>query len=641
MSLPRYPSYKDSGVEWLGQVPEHWSKTALKFLGEYQNGFPFKPEDWGTEGLPIIRIAQLTGVNEPNFYAGKLDKRVQVGTGDLLFSWSATIDSFIWDRGSAWLNQHIFKVTPSVEAEKKYLFYVIKHVAPKLADFDAHGSTMRHIKKESLGERVVVPPRVEQAAIAEFLDRETGKIDELVAEQRRLMELLKEKRQAVISHAVTRGLNPNAPLKPSGIEWLGDVPAHWKMVRLRALFRQQKRQDQVGKPVLSVYRDYGVILKDSRDDNMNKTPEDLSAYQLVNPSDLVVNKMKAWQGSLGVSDLEGITSPDYVVFSPRHRECSAFLHLLLRSQRMVSIYRSISNGIRPAQWRLEPDTFLSLPVFLPPDQEQRDLVFFVTDQTSRFDALTSEAQRAIDLLQERRTALISAAVTGQIDVRDTMAKAHGLGAALDLRVARAVLAAEILTLCNPIRPVHRVKLQKLIHLSEHEGELEEIGGDYERQAHGPYDEELMNDVAVELRSRRWFEEKKVEDRFIYIPLEKAGEHVAYLQHWGDKFTKVTRILGLLNSFQTARCERYSTLYAAWNDLLIKGRSPSDAEIIHEASDPTSWHESKSDFTQESWAEALQWMKANDVVPKGFGMHTRRFRAPRRTVDRTGTQLKLL
>jgi type I restriction enzyme S subunit len=150
---------------------------------------------------------------------------------------------------------------------------------------------------------------------------------------------------------------------------------------------------------------------------MNKTPEDVSAYQLVNPGDLVVNKMKAWQGSLGVSNFEGITSPDYIVFAPRHRELPLFLHLLLRTQNMANVYRSISNGIRPSQWRLEPDLFLGLAIFIPPISEQREVAAFVADQTSRFDALTIEAQRAIDLLQERRTALISAAVTGKIDVR--------------------------------------------------------------------------------------------------------------------------------------------------------------------------------------------------------------------------------
>ena len=190
MSLPRYPKYKDSGVEWLGEVPEHWCRSALKFLGEYQNGYPFKPEDWGEEGLPIIRIAQLTGNAEDNFYNALLDTKLLVRKGDLLFSWSATIDTFIWKKGDAWLNQHIFKVTPTDEADKKFLFYLIKHVAPKLADFDAHGSTMRHIKKESLGQRVFVPSPDEQRQIVSFLDIEIGKVDALVEEQRRLIELL-------------------------------------------------------------------------------------------------------------------------------------------------------------------------------------------------------------------------------------------------------------------------------------------------------------------------------------------------------------------------------------------------------------------------------------------------------------------
>jgi type I restriction enzyme S subunit len=314
-----------------------------------------------------------------------------------------------------WPNNHIHVLRPKFFNTARFITYALN-----VTDYSQFidGSTRDKLTQSSMAEIPIPWPCIdEQHAIAAFLDCGTAKIDALIAEQQRLIALLAEKRQAVISHAVTKGLNPDAPMKDSGIEWLGEVPAHWTLIRLRGLFRQEKRQNQFGKPVLSVYRDFGVILKDSRDDNMNKTPDDLSAYQLVNPSDLVVNKMKAWQGSLGVSDLEGITSPDYVVFTPRHRESSTFLHLLLRSQRMVTIYRSISNGIRPSQWRLEPDLFLGLPAFLPPGQEQRDVVSFITDQTSRFDVLTAEAQRAIALLQERRTALISAAVTGKIDVR--------------------------------------------------------------------------------------------------------------------------------------------------------------------------------------------------------------------------------
>jgi type I restriction enzyme S subunit len=409
-------------VEWLGEVPEHWERKPLKHVAAFINGDAFKPTEWRESGTPIIRIENLNGGEDFNHFDGELEPRYRVQKGDLLFGWSGnrgtSFGPFIWWRdGEFALNQHIFRVVPK-EMIATELYWVLKAVTVHVEE-QAHGIIgMVHITKGDLGEiNIPVPTPAEQNAIAAFLVRETAKIDALVGEQRQLIELLKEKRQAVISHAVTKGLNQHARMKPSGIEWLGDVPEHWEQKRLRLLFKQVKRQDQEGKEVLSVYRDYGVIRKDSRDDNMNKTPEDLSAYQLVNPGDLVVNKMKAWQGSLGVSELEGITSPDYVVFEPSHNDVPSFLHLLLRSSGMVSIYRSISNGIRPAQWRLEPDAFLAQTIFLPPRSEQEEIVKFVTDQTLKLDDLTTEAQRAIDLLQERRTALISAAVTGKIDVR--------------------------------------------------------------------------------------------------------------------------------------------------------------------------------------------------------------------------------
>jgi type I restriction enzyme S subunit len=422
MSLPRYPKYKDSGVEWLGEVPEHWQVIPLKRLAEFINGDAFKPTEWAESGTPIIRIQNLNGSEEFNYFDGDVEPRYLVHAGDLLFGWSGnrgtSFGPFLWRRNEVCaLNQHIFRVVPT-SISKQSLYWTLKAVTVHVED-QAHGIIgMVHITKGDLGAiNVPIPPDQEHQRLASFLDQETAKIDALVEEQQRLIELLKEKRQAVISHVVTKGLNPDALMKDSGTESLGEVPRHWTRTRLRFLFRQEKRQDQSEKPVLSVYRDYGVILKDSRDDNMNKTPEDLSAYQLVNPGDLVINKMKAWQGSLGVSVFEGITSPDYIVFTPHHQESPDFLHLLLRSRSMVSIYRGISNGIRLAQWRLEPDSFLALGVFLPPMQEQRELVSFVADESLRFDALIAEATRAIDLLEERRTALISAAVTGKLDVR--------------------------------------------------------------------------------------------------------------------------------------------------------------------------------------------------------------------------------
>jgi type I restriction enzyme S subunit len=439
MSFPRYPAYKDSGLEWLGEVPEHWVVMALKRVATIQTGLAkgkeVEPEH--CVEVPFLRVA--------NVQDGFLDleqihtilipdqslTRYLLRPGDVLMNEGGDFDKL--GRGAIWNGEiepcihqnHVFAVRPHSVSPSWLNAYTSSEQANSYFISRSKQSTnLASISSSNLMELLVpVVPDSETTQILDFLDRETAKIDALIAEQQRLIELLQEKRQAVISHAVTKGLNPDAPMKDSGLEWLGEVPEHWAKVRLRTLFRQEKRQDQPVHQVLSVYRDFGVIPKDSRDDNFNKTPENLSLYQLVNQNDLVINKMKAWQGSLGISPFIGITSPDYIVFTSRHHEFPGYLHFLLRSSAMVSLYRSISNGIRPAQWRIEPTNFLDLPVFLPPFEEQQHIASRINNECSNLDALTSESETSIHLLQERRSALISAAVTGQIDVRGLVAEA--------------------------------------------------------------------------------------------------------------------------------------------------------------------------------------------------------------------------
>jgi type I restriction enzyme S subunit len=435
MSFPRYPRYRPSGVEWLGEVPAHWEVKRLRQIGRLLKGSGGSKEDLVEVGVSCVRYGDLYTTFSFHITAprGFVSKQRAIGytpieIGDVLFAASG---EKLAEIGKSAVNLlpspavcggDIVILRPEVEVDHRFLGFSCDSPLSAMQKASmGRGTTIKHIYPDELRQLVLpIPPVPEQRAIAEFLDRETTKIDALIAEQQRLIELLQEKRQAVISHAVTKGLDPNAPMKPSGVEWLGEVPAHWEAIRLRALFRQTKRQDQDSKPVLSVYRDLGVVLKDSREDNHNKTPEDLSMYQLVQPGDLVVNKMKAWQGSLGISSVEGITSPDYAVFVPRHTEDGAFLHLLLRSAAMVSQYRRISNGIRLDQWRLETDLFLNMRVFLPPRDEQYSIAETLGRKLGWVDDLAVEAERAITLFQERRSALISAAVTGQIDVRNAV-----------------------------------------------------------------------------------------------------------------------------------------------------------------------------------------------------------------------------
>ena len=272
------------------------------------------------------------------------------------------------------------------------------------------------------------PPIAEQTAIAAFLDRETGKIDELVAEQRRLMELLKEKRQAVISHAVTRGLNPAAPLKPSGIEWLGDVPKHWEVGPLKRYWSVTDC-----KHVTAEFVEDGIPLASIREvqsrwvalENAKCTTEHF--YDLLieggrcpSPGDLIFSR-NATVGE--VAQVPAVhprfaMGQDVVLLRKLSPEYSSdYLQHVTRSP--IIIQQLANMMIGSTFKRINVEEIRSFVVPSPPLAEQAEIAAFLEIETAKLDTLTAEAQRAIDLLQERRTALISAAVTGQIDVRST------------------------------------------------------------------------------------------------------------------------------------------------------------------------------------------------------------------------------
>lgn len=446
MSYPVHGGYKESGVTWLGTIPTHWVRKKFKYFSTIGKEFVSGPfgssigsQFYRDHGVPVIRGNNLSlNANKPRFIddgyvflsEDKADdlSNAEVLPGDLVFTARGTVgqiglvplsSTLSWSRAILSANQLRYR-NNSVGVDTLYLWYLFSSwfVMTQIL-LSSDSVAQPNLNLGSLKDlHLLLPPLSEQTTIATFLDRETTKIDTLIDKQQQLIKLLQEKRQAVISHAVTKGLNPDAKMKDSGVEWLGDVPEHWRPVAIKRLYSFEKRQGFSGKEVLSVYRDYGVIKKSSRDDNHNKTPEDLSAYQLVKAGDLVINKMKAWQGSLGISEHVGVTSPDYVVYSSRHNEDHSFLHHLLRAAHMPDVYLSISNGIRPSQWRLETEKFEQLTVFLPPKEEEQKIADYIERSMDRISTLTSKSLTQIDLLKERRTALISAAVTGKIDVRN-------------------------------------------------------------------------------------------------------------------------------------------------------------------------------------------------------------------------------
>lgn len=203
--------------------------------------------------------------------------------------------------------------------------------------------------------------------------------------------------------------------KDSGVQWVNNLPNGWRSAPVWTLFRRTKALGFPDHELLSVYRDHGVVPKSSRDDNFNKPSDDLSAYQLVKRGFLVVNKMKAWQGSISVSGHEGIVSPAYYVYAPTCDQNLRYMHFALRSSPMIASYASISSGVRPNQWDLDPQTFSRLQVPLPPLAEQSAIADFLDRETAKIDALIAKQEQLIATLREDRIATITHAVTKGLD----------------------------------------------------------------------------------------------------------------------------------------------------------------------------------------------------------------------------------
>lgn len=409
MSVPQpYPGYVDRRVEWLGKVPSHWAVGQLKRFARIVNGGTPTPESanwdgdiaWATpvdlnafDGQQVLQtIRTLTSLGLANGSAA-------VPPGSVVVSTRAPIGYSAIATQELAFNQGCKGLVPGRAMSPSYLLYAMQAARQELG-LRGQGTTFLELSTASLGSiPIPAPPRSEQAAVVDFLDRETAEIDAFIADQEGLIKLLAERRSAAEESAMSRAEG-------------------FPRVRLRFLFKQSREDDSAGSEVLSVYRDYGVIVKSSRADNFNKTPDDVSRYLVVRPGYLVVNKMKAWQGSLGVSQHEGIVSPDYEVLRPVSDALSSeYVHAYMRSPRMVGEYAVRSVGIRPSQWRLYWDELRDISIPVPDLGTQRGIVDDVRGATDEIDGAIADAREAIALSRERRAALISAAVTGKIDVR--------------------------------------------------------------------------------------------------------------------------------------------------------------------------------------------------------------------------------
>ena len=267
--------------------------------------------------------------------------------------------------------------------------------------------------------RFPYPPKNEQDKIMDWTNLEATRLDTLIKKKERFIELLQEKRQALITQAVTKGLT-NVPMKDSGVEWIGEVPAHWDVCRIATLFREAEREGDLADPVLSVSIHNGITdgeLTNEERDRRVALSEDRSKYQGVEPGDLAYNMMRAWQGAFGAVAVKGLVSPAYVVAAPIRTFRTKFIEHLLHTNSAAEDIRRYSKGIADFRMRLYWEHFRNIRVSLPPLEEQDAILAALDTKIRKIESLVTATEKSVALLQEKRAALITAAVTGKIDVR--------------------------------------------------------------------------------------------------------------------------------------------------------------------------------------------------------------------------------
>jgi len=407
--MKRYPEYKESGVEWIGEVPSHWKilpfmhclkkvKTLKKMSipkMDYQESGEFPIIDQGasfiagwtnltdlviSDNLPVVIFGDHT----------RIFKYI-----DFPFALGADGTQLLYPNDNV-LNPRFF-------------FYALLNLEIPNRGYNRH---YRYLRKFS----VTCPALSTQLQIANFLDRKTKQIDELIHITERKIALLREQRTVLINQAVTKGLDPNVEMKPSGVEWIGKIPRHWEVVRSKHIFGNRNQRGAESEPLLSVTQAQGILPRNKLDYRVWNPEGNIKLYKLVKPGDWVIS-LRTFEGGIELSEVRGIVSAAYTTMFSRRQIFNSYFKYSLKSVGFIAELNRITTGIRQGK-NIAYEDFSDTRIAFPPLSEQKVIGNFLDRKTEQIDTLIAAEQRKIELLKEYRQSLISEAVTGKIDVRD-------------------------------------------------------------------------------------------------------------------------------------------------------------------------------------------------------------------------------
>ena len=419
----------DSGPDWLVNHPPSWKIKPLKHIANVvlgkmlcnynKGGYQLKPY-LKSKNVQWLHV-DISSVDQMWFSKEEMDQYF-LKKGDLILSEGGEVGkTCIWNNelSECYIQNSVHKVSFSKNNFPRYYLYLFFHIGNS-GGFEAivNRVSIAHLTKDKLSNLQVVQPSLsEQTAIANFLDNKTAKIDTAIAQKEKMIALLQERRQIIIQGAVTKGLDPEVAMKDSGVDWIGEIPAHWETKRVKNLFRLivDPAPPNNKMELLSIYTDIGVRPRKDLEQKGNRAST-TDGYWKVKKGDFIVNKLLAWMGAIGLSEYEGVTSPAYDILRPIMPLEGNFYHFLFRTSLCSSELKKHSRGIMEMRLRLYFDKFGTIEVPYPSKKEQQEIVAHINAQSAKIDQAIALQQQQIEKLKEYKAILINDAVTGKIKI---------------------------------------------------------------------------------------------------------------------------------------------------------------------------------------------------------------------------------
>ena len=614
---------KDSGIEWIGEIPMEWNIKRLKNLSVViRGGSPrpienyLSPDDTGYNWIRIgdsKKGSKYIDSTERKIIPDGLKKSRFVKKGSLILSNSMSfgqpyilkIDGCIHD---GWV------ALSDIAIYKEFMYYfLISESARCQFQYQVAGGVVQNLNIDKIGSTFLpVPDYKVQQSIADFLDTQCTHIDSVIEKTRAAIEGYKKLKQAVITQAVTKGIRPNREMKDSGIEWVGYMPLEWDSINPKALFSVRKDKAQVGERQLTASQQHGVIYQDEymelTGNKVVTVEKDFDILKHVEIGDFVIS-MRSFQGGLEYSSKSGSISSAYVMLIPNHKHVfSRFYRWLLKSSVYIKALQSTTNMVRDGQ-AMRFANFIKVRLISVPMEEQREIADYLDEKTAAIDSLIQKKEQLITELEAYKKSLIYEYVTGKKEVSDH----ETIAFSTDLQVA--LLICKILKSTNIKGRIH---LQKVIFALDILLNLFEET-QYYRYPHGPYDLQIEKYESI-LVNQGWINISKIHGHIKYNKTDRFNDfEKLYLEVFETNDAEIQSICSLFNVGRTSKAEKMATVLASWNDFLIDGIAPTDDMIINDI--VTNWTVNKANIAEKTWREELRQLKEKQLVPKGYGQQT--------------------